>query len=481
MSVKYHGKYCGPGWSAGKYQQSVKSAIPADDDFDATCKEHDGAYALPTNSKARSAADDKFFRENIGGGPKRAIAALAVKAASKIMRAQERNPKGTRLRGSQTPPIKRSAVSRARARLNQRKRLTPDGQMINSITNIKLIDQTTPSPTMKRSQKTKNGNNKYKSNNAVSKAPVAQSRTIRARAPQTTMKKGVTTITHREYVTPVIAQTGTGISSLKVNPGLQTAFTWLSNVATSYEMYEFTKLTYTYVSAAATSERGRVSLSFQYDPTADSPITRSDHFAIIPNVEEAPWEDMVLSVPCTHPRKYIRAGAIGNGTYNTYDYGKIHVMTAMNADSTTQLGELFVDYTVKLYNPQFAQVGGGEIDSNPTSSSQPFGTSFTISSGNPPFLYKGVNSFYVNTSQPMLVSVIVSGTTLTYPTSFALTTTGGSSGTLSTKRLTVNGAATESIGLFSLKGCEPGDYVTMNGAAATLSDCKIYTAPYINQ
>lgn len=72
---RYHGNYVGPGWSAGKYQKSVVSDVPAVDEFDETAKEHDAAYALGKNLKK---ADYKFFRQNWGKGWKRSAAAAAV-------------------------------------------------------------------------------------------------------------------------------------------------------------------------------------------------------------------------------------------------------------------------------------------------------------------------------------------------------------------------------------------------------------------
>lgn len=37
----YHGNYCGPNYSAGKFQTSVaNSDVPAVDAFDETCKRH---------------------------------------------------------------------------------------------------------------------------------------------------------------------------------------------------------------------------------------------------------------------------------------------------------------------------------------------------------------------------------------------------------------------------------------------------------
>lgn len=76
--MRYHGNYVGPGWSAGKYQNSVaNSDVPAIDEFDETAKEHDAAYALHKDLKS---ADYKFFYKNIGKGIKRSAAAIAVGA-----------------------------------------------------------------------------------------------------------------------------------------------------------------------------------------------------------------------------------------------------------------------------------------------------------------------------------------------------------------------------------------------------------------
>lgn len=77
-SFRFHGNYVGPGWSAGRYQNSVAdSDVPAVDEFDETAREHDRAYALKEDLKE---ADYRFYRKNIGKGMKRTIAALAVGA-----------------------------------------------------------------------------------------------------------------------------------------------------------------------------------------------------------------------------------------------------------------------------------------------------------------------------------------------------------------------------------------------------------------
>lgn len=74
LSVRYHGNYCGPGWSNGKWQKSVCGSLPGIDNFDNSCKRHDCASIKGRNR----AADIAFYEENIGKGFKRSAAALAV-------------------------------------------------------------------------------------------------------------------------------------------------------------------------------------------------------------------------------------------------------------------------------------------------------------------------------------------------------------------------------------------------------------------
>ena len=81
MKFYYHGNYCGPGWSGGKWQPSIPygQGPKAIDEFDETCRVHDHAYssqgAIPTKQ-----ADMNFAKSNWGKGLKRSAAAIAVGA-----------------------------------------------------------------------------------------------------------------------------------------------------------------------------------------------------------------------------------------------------------------------------------------------------------------------------------------------------------------------------------------------------------------
>jgi len=65
-AYRSHGNYVGPGWSAGKYQTSVKqSDVPPVDEFDATAKTHDIETANAITPEDLIKADYKFAKANI--------------------------------------------------------------------------------------------------------------------------------------------------------------------------------------------------------------------------------------------------------------------------------------------------------------------------------------------------------------------------------------------------------------------------------
>jgi len=110
---RYHGYYCGPGWSDGKYQKSKCGYSTATDAFDQTCKDHDCAYHKGKNLKK---ADYKFYKQNIGKGFKRKAAAIAVgiQGATRSSSFPEKDIVMSRSRSRSTPsPRGRSPKRRA--------------------------------------------------------------------------------------------------------------------------------------------------------------------------------------------------------------------------------------------------------------------------------------------------------------------------------------------------------------------------------
>jgi len=188
-------------------------------------------------------------------------------------------------------------------------------------------------------------------------APVALNRRIRNSRPKFKgQMDGTNVITHREYIGDVAGNTTFGTTVFIAQPGLSSAFPWLSSIANSYEEYEFTKLTYVYSNIAATSERGRVTIGFDPDVLDDDPVNKVELFQYAQCAEGSVWSEVKLDVKCP-PRKYTRMGPIPNSDLKTYDAGAL-VVGVSNTATTNVMGELFVEYTVKLHTPQPSKCPG---------------------------------------------------------------------------------------------------------------------------
>lgn len=75
MSFAYHGKWCGPGWSAGKRQVSVSTGPNPIDKLDDSCFRHDRSYALGGDLLT---ADMEFAYKNMRFDRKSLLAGITV-------------------------------------------------------------------------------------------------------------------------------------------------------------------------------------------------------------------------------------------------------------------------------------------------------------------------------------------------------------------------------------------------------------------
>lgn len=441
MTYRYHGNYCGPGWSDGKYQSSVVGLSEPVDEFDATCREHDAAYATAVTSGNLTNADNMFIRQNFGKSLQQTVAAVAV-AANRV-------PRWFHSLGPETNVIQPKPLDLIYNNL----RTIPYKQTMTKRGNLR---GTQP----KGSQQTKN-----KANGQTSYAPVARSKTVRITQPMTSMRGTNTVIKHREYLRLVTSSLTQSIVAVDVNPGMQSCFNWLSTIARGFEKYKFHKLTFTYVSASSTTEKGRVALSFQYDPSARTPQTRTDFFNVTPNVEEAPWEDIILNVQ--PPSNWLFTRKAGStGTLNTYDAGKLLVMSALNANSTTQLGELFVEYEVELSRPQYVNPLDGKIEAVGATPALLFVDNPVLIHGSLLFERNGNNSLRILAPCSLLVHIQILGvdTDLFTP---VYTRSAGSTGFLFVISNTSYATGVHETMTLELQQCEAGDTVAFNASGTS--------------
>lgn len=209
----------------------------------------------------------------------------------------------------------------------------------------------------------------------VSKAPVAQQRTVRQGAPRFTNGKESVTVSHREYIADISRTSNVFDSTIvRINPGVANSFPWLSQVAGRFESYTFSRLDYIFEPMVATTQSGSVMMAIDFDAADTSAPDKTTLMSYKGAVRSAPWQACRLVSSAIDREKmvkerFVRTGAVPAGTdVKTYDMGNLQLSTVGTGAATVVLGELYVEYTVTLRTPQIATSPGLTLQRKTTQS-----------------------------------------------------------------------------------------------------------------
>jgi len=196
-------------------------------------------------------------------------------------------------------------------------------------------------------------------------APVSLGRVRRTNNPlQRGLANGDLIVSHREYILDVPGSVAFAATSNSVNPGLPGLFPWLSGVAQRFESYQFEKLKFDFETEAATSATGTALLALDYDASDAAPTSKTQAMAYRSSVRSPAWSNCQLTSLKEDLSKqksyFVRRGAVpASADVKLYDVGNLNVCTIGQAN-TNIIGELYVEYTVRLMTPQLGIAGQGE-------------------------------------------------------------------------------------------------------------------------
>lgn len=193
-------------------------------------------------------------------------------------------------------------------------------------------------------------------------------------APQIRNSRTGTIVRHTEFIQNISGTEDFSLFSLPINPGLDTTFPWLSQIAPAYEQYKWRGLVFTYKTTSAdlvtgtNGALGQVIMATDYD-SADANYTNQREML---NSEYA--KSAKPSVSFVHPIEtarsqtpykmfYTREGdPPANADIRLYDIGKFQLATqGMQATGGT-IGQLWVSYEIEFQKPQFKLDVGVEAD-----------------------------------------------------------------------------------------------------------------------
>lgn len=176
-------------------------------------------------------------------------------------------------------------------------------------------------------------------------------------------------VRHREYICDVLgSQNFTVRKIFSLNPGLETTFPWLAQVAANYQEYTFKGVVFHYVPtsgdaiSSTNNALGTISLVTNYRATDSAPSTKIEALNEYFSCDTRPCETLAHPIECD-PREnpynvqYVRHAAVPAGEDpKTYDLGTTYLMTSgMQADNIT-VGELWITYEVELRKPKAANI-----------------------------------------------------------------------------------------------------------------------------
>lgn len=165
----------------------------------------------------------------------------------------------------------------------------------------------------------------------------------------------------REYVRDVYSNQNFQIQTIEINPGLPSAFPWLSLQARGYQRYKIRGMVVEFVTTigpyGGANVNGTVSLSARYDLTLPQPTNIASCLNSKFAVPGRPVDNIMMAVECAHDMTpvnvhEIRLGALPSGADPfMFDHCYVDIANVGQADSTIQIGQIWISYEVELEFP----------------------------------------------------------------------------------------------------------------------------------
>lgn len=305
----YHGNYCGPGWSEGKYQNSVVGTMPPTDEFDATCQEHDAAYATKSGPKE---ADYKFYKANIGKSLKRTAAAVAVglQGFLRPLDSSKQSPKETITTMTNAPKLRGSTQTK----------------------------QTKTSPP------------------GVATVPASYGYTLRMTPPKVVRNGNTARITGSDFASNVFA-----VNSSNYEPAASVCITpayfqnaMLGSLSRAYEKFRVNKATLQYIPSVPTSTQGQIVMTST--STVKEPFIPGSSSTFLSralsqgNAVAAPiWKETYLEIPPS--KEWSIVDLLIDADLDDSIPQEVQVYTT--CDSTTVAGILVLHYEMEFCDPLY--------------------------------------------------------------------------------------------------------------------------------
>lgn len=184
-------------------------------------------------------------------------------------------------------------------------------------------------------------------------------------------------VRHREYVCDIVssssANTFTNLS-FPIQPGLPTAYPWLSAIASQYQehkplgiVYEFKTLSATAISSATNTTMGGIIMATDYNAINAAFVNKQQMDNTEYTTSGPVWQSFFHPIECdprTNPISslYVRPGAAPSGSdLRLYDLGLFQIASFGVQGTSVVLGELWVTYEWQFDKPISTSALGQDV------------------------------------------------------------------------------------------------------------------------
>lgn len=185
-------------------------------------------------------------------------------------------------------------------------------------------------------------------------------------------------VRHVEYIANIVSD-ATGAFKLQafdLNPGLNSSFPWLSQIAQGFEEYEWRSMIWAFKSTSGdalnstNTALGSVLMATEYDssrPVFQNQQQMANHEFSTTSRQSCSMLHAVeckKSISVLRGHRYVRTGAVPqDDDERFYDHGKFQIASVGNQPVTggAVIGELWVSYEVEFFKPQLLSGLGYEL------------------------------------------------------------------------------------------------------------------------
>lgn len=184
-------------------------------------------------------------------------------------------------------------------------------------------------------------------------------------------KDGRFIVRHREYLQDVItgAAGAFKVSAYPIQPGLETTFPWLAQVAQAFGQYKMRGMIFEFKSSSAdalsstNTALGTVVMATEYNAAlplfTDKQEMENHQYATSARQSSSIFHPIECARDASVSQQlYTRTGAVPAGEDpRLYDFGNFQIATVGQQAANVNIGELWVTYEIELLKPQINEVG----------------------------------------------------------------------------------------------------------------------------